>query len=166
NEFQFSLHIMPYDEDNPLDPELIHTILYYKLAYGTEVSGWTPNLEDTGLLVANVQEYVTNFEQTAREIRADVSALEIDVGERGTNVSDINSELVVQAELIEGKVGITEYQTDKNDIISQIENAETLISQNTEDITLRATKSELDNVEQEINNQIAQININVDGITS
>src|SRR5699024_8778084 len=85
-------------------PDDITDKIRVKLGFGIEHSGWTPNLEDTGQLVANVQEYTSEFEQTSKQIKADVSALEIDVGDLGKNVSDVESELNIQAGLIEQKV--------------------------------------------------------------
>ena len=53
--------------------------LRVKLSLGTETSGWTPNIDDTGQLVANVQTYVSEWEQTSQLLRSDLSLLEMRV---------------------------------------------------------------------------------------
>src|SRR5690625_4109696 len=137
-----------------------------KLSLGTESSGWTPNINDTGQLVANVQEYVSEFEQTSQQIKADVSALEVDITDLGKDVSDINAELVVQADLISSKVDNTQYQTDINGIIEDIENHNTLIEQKADAIELSATRQELDVLSGEVESQRAELNVHADMIES
>ncbi|WP_115231421.1 hypothetical protein [Leuconostoc mesenteroides] len=49
---------------------------------------------------------------------------------------------------------------------NRVKATETSIAQNTKDITLRATSTDLDSAKKDYNAQIAQVNVNADSITS
>src|SRR5699024_3362768 len=67
----FRAHITTYETTGgAINPEQIVDDLRVKLSLGNTSSGWTPNLDDTGQLVANVQSYVSEFEQTSQQIIA------------------------------------------------------------------------------------------------
>ncbi len=64
--------------------------LRVKLSLGEEQTGWTPNLDDTGELVSQVQTYVSEFEQ-----RAD--SIELSVAKVSANLEDGMQDLKVNA---------------------------------------------------------------------
>ncbi len=59
-----------------INVDMIGTDVKVKLALGNEHSGWTPNLDDTGQLVANVQTYVSEFNHRADSLELAVTGVE------------------------------------------------------------------------------------------
>lgn len=122
----------PYE----IEPLSINDDLRVKLSLGTETSGWSPNINDTGQLVADVQEYVSNFEQTSQKIQADISALEVNVGEHGERISNTEGKVELHASLINNKLEqnvfdsytdsvnnrLTEYRQDLDSISTSVSN--------------------------------------------
>lgn len=92
NENMFSLHVMPTNTDEPLNPKMIHETFYFKLSLGTEKSGWTPHLDDTAHLVSKVQNYVTEFDYKAESILAKVQGLEKTANSMNEEIASIKVE--------------------------------------------------------------------------
>ncbi|QBP06951.1 tail protein [Virgibacillus phage Mimir87] len=147
-------------------PDDIGDKLRVKLGLGIEYSGWTPNLDDTGQLVANVQEYVSEWEQTSKQIKADVSALEVAVKGHDKEIDEVNSTLLQQADLIESKIDSKKYNTDMNDVIGQLDQQSTLIQQNISDIKIKADKTYVDNTTDSISKSVSELNVKYNEISS
>lgn len=60
-------------EATPIDPSVIGTELKTKLSYDDKRTDWTPNFNDTGELVNNVQKFVHEFSVTAEGLASRIS---------------------------------------------------------------------------------------------
>src|SRR5699024_4900809 len=77
----FRVYVRRYNYPNSenINPNMIGTDIKVKLALGNEESGWTPNLDDTGELVSQVQTYVAEFTIRADSIEQTVASIEEDI---------------------------------------------------------------------------------------
>lgn len=152
-----------------------------KLEVGNVPSPWTPAYEDLSGATAKAQltadqattalnAYKTNADgritkaqsditQTAKDVTTKVSQSDYDkkTGDLSTSVSK------AQQTADSAVTTIGNYKT-SND--NRVKATETSVAQNTKDITLRATTSDLDSAKKDYNAQIAQVKVNADSITS
>lgn len=68
------------DDNSDIDPYDVGESVRVKLSLGSDESGWTPNLDDTGQLVSNVQTYVAEFNIRADGIEQIVGSIEEEMG--------------------------------------------------------------------------------------
>lgn len=101
----------------------------------------------------------SDITQTAKDVTTKVSQSDYDkkTGDLSTSVSK------AQQTADSAVTTIGNYKT-SND--NRVKATETSIAQNTKDITLRATTSDLDSAKKDYNAQIAQVNVNANAITS
>src|SRR5699024_2870486 len=92
NARRFRVHVVDANSDN-INPDMIGTDIKVKLSLGNEESGWTPNLDDTGELVSQVQTYVAEFTIRADSIEQTVASIEEDIDGIHTQFTTIEQEI-------------------------------------------------------------------------
>ncbi|WP_273707681.1 hypothetical protein, partial [Leuconostoc mesenteroides] len=152
-----------------------------KFESGTIATDWTPAPEDIDNATAKAQltadqattslnDYKTDADgriskaqsdiiQTAKDVTTKVSQSDYNskTSELTTKVSTVQQ----TADSVVTTIGL--YKTSNDNRVSA---AETKISQNTDDIILRATKSDLDAAASDYTTKVAQVQLNVDSVTT
>ncbi|MCM6836074.1 hypothetical protein [Leuconostoc mesenteroides] len=153
----------------------------FKIEKGNIVTDWTPAPEDVDSATAKAQltadqattalnNYKTDADGRITKAQSDITQTAKDVTTK-VSQSDYNAKTgdldtrVTKAQTTADGVTTTvgAYKT-SND--NRVKATETSIAQNTKDITLRATTADLDSAKKDYNAQIAQVNVNAQGITS
>lgn len=142
-ETQFSLHVMPTDPNVYLTPEHVHNTFFYKLAIGVERTAWTPNLDDTGELVSNVQNFVHDFTITAESLASRISDNEDNI----TTLTATAQGLQTQVSDIDGNVSnLTQLANALQIQITDLDNyTQSQITQLSDAINLRVMKDDVIN---------------------
>lgn len=107
--------------------------------------------------VSQINTELSSLKVNVEGISTNVSNLSQTVTNHGTQISSINSSITQLSGEIESKVDKTEYETDKNGIISRLNSAETRISQTEDEIEARVTKTEYQQDKQELEGDISQL---------
>jgi cellobiose-specific phosphotransferase system component IIA len=159
--------------------------IYYlddvKIETGNVATDWTPAPEDVDSATAKAQltadqattalnNYKINADGRITKAQSDITQTAKDVTTK-VSQTDYNAKTgdldtrVTKAQLTaDGAVTTVGAYKTSND--NRVKATETSIAQNTKDITLRATSTDLDSAKKDYNAQIAQVNVNADSITS
>ena len=120
----------------------------------------------------DAQTDLDNAKANLADVTSRVDATEEDIAAAQKAVDDAQTAVDnAQKAAVAAKKAADQAQSDVNALTKRVENAETSISQNTEQISLRATKSEVTTAKDEALNESksytdAQIKVSADGITS
>ncbi|QHM55723.1 hypothetical protein [Leuconostoc mesenteroides] len=152
-----------------------------KLETGNIATDWTPAPEDVDSATAKAQltadqattslnNYKTDADGRITKAQSDITQTVKDVttkvsqSDYNAKTGDLSTSVSKAQQTADSAVTtIGNYKT-SND--NRVKATETSVAQNTKDITLRATTSDLDSAKKDYNAQIAQVKVNADSITS
>ncbi|WP_273750774.1 gp58-like family protein [Leuconostoc mesenteroides] len=152
-----------------------------KLERGNIATDWTPAPEDVDNATAKAQltadnaglaisDYKTNADGRIRQAQADIKANANSITQKVSQTDydqktgDLDTRVTKTQTTADGVVTtVGNYQT-SND--KRVEAAESAISQNSKDITLRATTSDLNSAKSDLNSSISKVKITADSISN
>lgn len=152
-----------------------------KLETGNIATDWTPAPEDVDSATAKAQltadqattslnNYKTDADGRITKAQSDITQTAKDVTTKvsqtdyNAKTGDLDTRVTKAQTTADGAVTTVGAYKTSND--NRVKATETSIAQNTKDITLRATTSDLDSAKKDYNAQIAQVNVNAQGITN
>ncbi|MFW3515844.1 phage tail spike protein [Staphylococcus caprae] len=115
----------------------------------------TPNVIEKAVLASR--------EDTSEQLKSYIKSVDYETDKDGivTRLDNADSERVQLSNLISDKVSLYNYKTDKDNIDKQLSEMSTSISQNGQDIQLRATKEEFDATNKTLSKTISDFTNNV-----
>ncbi|WP_338753120.1 hypothetical protein [Leuconostoc mesenteroides] len=152
-----------------------------KVEIGTIATDWTPAPEDVDRATAKAQltadQATTSLNNYKTDADGRITKAQSDITQTAKDVTTKVSQTDYNAKTGDLDTRVTKAQTTADGVATtvgayktsndnRVKATETSIAQNTKDITLRATTADLDSAKKDYNAQIAQVNVNAQGITS
>lgn len=122
-------------------------------------------LEELENDVLQINTELSNLKVDVEGISTNVSNLSQTVTNHGAQISNINSSITQLSGEIESKVDKTEYETDKDGIISRLNSAETRITQTENEIQTKVNQTTFDALENRVTQAESTITQTADNVT-
>lgn len=132
--------------------------------YAEEQAEWS--YEQARMYAVSKEVYDNKMEEIAASI-AERASIEYVDGQLVSKADKADTYRIEEVDnLLLNKVSVTEYETDMDGIVTELEDHRTMIAQNEEMIGLKADKTQLDAIEGTVKENTAQLNIHADQIES
>ncbi|MFA1818995.1 hypothetical protein ACDX78_02125 [Virgibacillus oceani] len=114
--------------------------------------------------VTTVSDDLSALSVNVEEIEGNVSSLTQTVSDHGTEISDLETARLQHADLIEDRVTKTEYSTDMDNVITDLTDHETRITQTESDITSKVEQTDFNSVTGDLSNRVSTVEQTADGL--